>query len=126
MAKRLNMKNYKKFCITYLLIFLFSCNKLSEIPSDDLLFIAANLPTIVSCSTSNTLCLNVTVKAYEAESFCKNSGHTKVKIKCSDLSAGKCSYSNLGNSIVAYYGTDFTAETGQANCDSLGGVFATE
>jgi hypothetical protein len=120
------MKTLKYLCSTILLMPLISCNNLSEISSDNLLFIAANLPTIVSCSTSSTLCLNATVKAYEAESYCLNSEYTKIKTRCSDLSAGKCSYSNLGYTIVAYYGTDFSAETGQANCDSLGGVFATE
>jgi hypothetical protein len=105
-----------------------SCSNLGESSSNDLIVIAANLPAIASCfKTSSTQCLNISVKSYETASYCVNNGYTLASTRCNDLSAGKCTYTNLGNNVVVFYGTDFTAETAQADCESIsGGVYSTE
>ena len=105
-----------------------SCSNLGESSSNDLILIAANLPAIVSCSkTSSTQCLNISVKSYETGSYCINNGYTPASTRCSDISAGKCTYTNLGNNVVIFYGTDFTAETAQADCEIIsGGIYSTE
>ena len=124
----MNMKQFQVLSGILSLSLILSCSNLGESSSNDLILIAANLPAIASCSKkSSTQCLNISIKSYEKGSYCINNGYTLANERCSDISAGKCTYMNSGNNIVAFYGTDFTAETAQADCESIsGGVYSSE
>ncbi|NBU97432.1 MAG: hypothetical protein EBS19_04300 [Spirochaetia bacterium] len=122
------MKKLKVLSGIMSLSLILSCSNLGESSSNDLILIAANLPATASCSKSNSSqCLNISIKSIEKGSYCINNGYIPASVRCSDLSAGKCTYTSSGNNIVAFYGTDFTAETAQADCESIsGGVYSSE
>ena len=117
-----------KLIVLILLSQFINCINLNESSPNDLIFIAANLPATASCSKSgSTQCLNVSVKSYEIEYYCKNNGYTSIKTKCSDMSAGKCTYTYLGYNIVSFYGSDFTTDTARTDCESIsGGIYTSQ